>query len=137
MGAKLGIVLFQLPPNFKRDTPLLTSFLDILPRGMRATFEFRHESWFEEEVFTCLREHGAALCIAEDEKLATPPVATASFGYLRMRRTDYTPADLERWAEFVKQQADWQETFVYFKHEETAVGPKFAQAFQKLIATNA
>ncbi|MEO7317797.1 MAG: DUF72 domain-containing protein [Chthoniobacteraceae bacterium] len=134
MGAKLGIVLFQLPPNFSRDTALLRTFLGELPQGMRASFEFRHKSWFEEEVFTCLRDHGAALCIAEDEKLATPPIATAPFGYLRLRRLDYTPADLKRWARFVADQADWQEAFVYFKHEETGVGPKFAQKFQKLIS---
>ena len=130
MGAKLGVVLFQLPPNFHRDTTLLSAFLDELPPGMRAAFEFRHESWFVEEVYRCLRDHGAALCVAEDEKLATPPIVTTSFGYLRLRRTDYTPADLKRWAKFVQQQ-DWQEAFVYFKHEETGVGPKFAQSFQK------
>lgn len=133
MGAKLGIVLFQLPPNFQRDTPLLGSFLDELPEGMRAAFEFRHASWFEDEVFTCLREHGAALCLAEDERLATPPVATTRFGYLRLRRTDYTPSDIKRWAKLVREQTAWAETFVYFKHEEAGVGPKFAQAFQKAV----
>lgn len=137
MGAKLGVVLFQLPPNFQRDTALLDAFLDELPNGMRATFEFRHESWFEDEVFTCLRAYGAALCLAEDEKLATPQVATADFGYLRLRRTDYSPADLKRWAKFVRQQDQWREMYVYCKHEETGVGPKFAQALQKLLARDA
>lgn len=136
MGPKLGAVLFQLPPQFQRDTALLSAFLDEMPRGLRAAFEFRHESWFAEEVFACLHEHGAALCLAEDEKLATPLVATAGFGYLRLRRTDYTPADLQRWARFVRQQDDWQEAFVYFRHEETGVGPRFAQTFQKLIAAD-
>ncbi len=134
MGAKLGAMLFQLPPNFKRDVELLTAFLKQLPRNMRATFEFRHESWFEDEVFACLRDHSAALCIAEDEKLATPPVVTASFGYLRLRRTDYQRADIERWVEFVKKQTIWNEAFVYFKHEETGVGAEFALAFQELTA---
>ena len=103
---------------------------------MSAAFEFRHPSWFEEEIYACLREHGAALCIAEDEKLATPAVATNGFGYLRLRRTDYTPADLRRWAAFVREQPDWQDAFIYFKHEETAVGPKFAQDFQRLLAAD-
>ena len=101
MGGKLGIVLFQLPPNFRRDTALLSAFLDELPKGMRSTFEFRHESWFEDEVFNCLRDHGVALCLAEDENLATPTIATADFGYLRLRRTDYTKADIKRWEVFV------------------------------------
>jgi len=130
MGPKLGVVLFQLPPNFQRDTALLAAFLDELPKGMRTTFEFRHASWFEDEVFTCLRDHNAALCIAEDEKLATPAVVTADFGYLRLRRLDYTSADISRWAAFVKEQQEgWKDAFVYFKHEETAVGPKFGQEF--------
>jgi uncharacterized protein YecE (DUF72 family) len=136
MGPKLGVVLFQLPPNFQRDTALLSAFLGELPRGMRAAFEFRHESWFADDVFTCLHDHAAALCIAEDEKLASPLVATADFGYLRLRRTDYTPADIARWAKFVGQQ-NWQESFAYFKHEETGVGPKFAQAFQRCIEADA
>ena len=137
MGAKLGAVLFQLAPNFQRDQSLLSSFLAELPRGIRVAFEFRHRSWFEEEVFACLRDHGAALCIAEDEKLSTPAMATTDFGYLRMRRLDYSKADLVRWAEFVRKQKGWQEAFVYFKHEETAVGASFAQAFQTLINTDA
>ena len=136
MGRKLGAVLFQLPPNFRRDTPLLGTFLGKLPAGLRAAFEFRHESWFAEDVFACLREHQAALCIAEDENLATPPVATARFGYLRLRRTDYTRARLARWASFVQQQTMWREVFVYFKHEEAGVGPRFAQAFRKLLGAN-
>ncbi len=135
MGVKLGAVLFQLPPNFQRDTPLLSSFLDELPQGMRAAFEFRHESWFSDEVFLCLKDHAAALCIAEDENLATPSVATTNFGYLRLRQTDYKSADLKRWAKFVREQ-DWQETFVYFKHEESGCGPEFGQTFQKLVGAD-
>lgn len=129
---KLGAVLFQLPPNLKKDTPLLNSFLKDLPHGMRAAFEFRHDSWFEDEVFMCLRKHKAALCIAESEEIATPAVATANFGYLRLRREDYRAADLRRWAEFVKTEARWRDAFMYFKHEGTGAGPKFAAQFKKL-----
>ncbi len=132
LGEKLGAVLFQLPPTFKKDAPLLADFLAHLPAKMRAAFEFRHDSWLDDEVFGCLREHRAALCVAEDAERKTPALATAEFGYLRLRREDYSGRDLARWAKFVRSQA-WAEAFVYFKHEETGVGPKFAQKFQKLI----
>jgi uncharacterized protein YecE (DUF72 family) len=133
MGAKLGAVLFQLPPTFKKDAVLLASFLDELPAGLRAAFEFRHASWFDDEVFACLRAHQAALCLAENEELATPAEATAQFGYLRLRREDYRRADLAKWAELVRAQAQWSEVFVYFKHEERGVGPKFARTFSELL----
>lgn len=132
VGGKLGAVLFQLPPTFEKDTPLLRDFLTSLPAGMRAAFEFRHESWFAEEVFDALRAGQAALCIAESETLVTPAVATAGFGYLRLRREDYEPAELAKWAESVRTQTQWREAFVYFKHEETGVGPKFARQFKTL-----
>ena len=80
-------------------------------------------------MFTTLKKHKVALCIAENEELATPAVATANFGYLRLRREDYTKSDLRRWAEFVASQKKWRSSFIYFKHEERAVGPKFAQEF--------
>ena len=98
---------------------------------MRCAFEFRHASWFDEAVFATLHAANAALCIAECEELATPAVATADFGYLRLRREDSTRAAIARWAKFVRAQTDWREAFVYFKHEETGVGPKFARAFMK------
>jgi uncharacterized protein YecE (DUF72 family) len=124
---KLGIVLFQLPPGFKCDTALLRAFLTDLPLQMRATFEFRHASWFNDDVFEALREHNAALCIAESEKLVTPATVTADFGYLRLRRQDYVASDIARWAEFVRSQArKWGDTFIYFKHEESGLGPKLA-----------
>jgi uncharacterized protein YecE (DUF72 family) len=128
LGEKLGVVLYQLPPTFKKDAPLLTEFLGSLPRDLKAAFEFRHESWFSDEVYEALRAHNAALCLAEDENLATPAVSTADFGYLRLRREDYTAVDLKRWAKFGKAQASqWSDVFVYFKHEETGSGPVFAK----------
>lgn len=131
MGAKRGPVLFQLPASFKADLDVLQQFLAALPEGMRAAFEFRHASWFEEPIYAALRKANAALCIAEDEKLATPSVATATFGYLRLRREDYTPADLKRWAAWIQQQAArWSDTFIYLKHEEQGLGPKFGQILQ-------
>ncbi|TMA27337.1 MAG: DUF72 domain-containing protein [Deltaproteobacteria bacterium] len=131
LGPKLGPVLYQLPPNLKADLPLLRDFLNQLPRDLKAAFEFRHETWFNEETYAALREAGAALCVAESEDLATPPVRTASFGYFRLRRLDYDESALRKWAEIVKELPG--EVFAYFKHEDEARGPAFAKAFIPLV----
>ena len=103
---------------------------------MRAAFEFRHKSWFVDAVFETLRSSNAALCIAENEELATPAVATADFGYLRLRREDYTPAQVKKWARWIKEQGpSWSDAHIYFKHEEQAVGPKFATQMQRELAS--
>lgn len=131
---KLGPVLFQLPPTFPCDVEVLRAFLGEVPAGMRVAFEFRHKSWFDEAVFETLRAANAALCIAEQEELATPTVATADFGYFRLRREDYTRAKIQRWAGWIgEQSARWSEAFIYFKHEERAVGPKFARQMQAAL----
>jgi uncharacterized protein YecE (DUF72 family) len=135
LGDKLGPVLLQLPPNFAKDVPRLHSFLEELPKEMKVAFEFRHSSWFDDEVFEELRAHNAALCSAESEDLRTPSVATADFGYLRLRREDYTEANLADWAGYVRRQASqWSDAFVYFKHEKTGIGPKFGKRFTELLA---
>jgi uncharacterized protein YecE (DUF72 family) len=135
LGDKLGPVLFQLPPNFKNDTLLLADFVNSLPGGMRAAFEFRHASWFEDHVFEELKARNVALCIADTEDLTTPQMATADYGYLRLRREDYTKADVERWAEFVRGQNErWNDVFIYFKHEEAGIGPKLAKQLVELLA---
>jgi len=131
LGGRLAPVLYQLPPNLKADLPLLRDFLHQLPRDLRAAFEFRHASWFADETYTALRDAGAALCIAESEDLATPPVQTAGFGYLRLRRLDYDAAALTKWADFVRTFSG--EVFVYFKHEDEARGPAFAKEFLELM----
>ena len=129
---RLGALLFQMPPNMKVDVPRLREFLALLPKGTRAAFEFRHQSWFDDEVFAALRERGAALCIAEaEDDLDTPFVATADFGYLRLRMPDYTDAQLKAWHERVRQQG-WADAFVFFKHEDEAKGPKLARRFMEL-----
>ncbi len=131
---KCAPVLFQLPPTFGKDVAVLQAFLAEVPAGMRAAFEFRHPSWFDDVVFDALRAANAALCIAENEELATPAVATADFGYLRLRREDYTSRQIQRWAAFIAQQRPrWSDAFAYFKHEERAVGPKFAQEMQTAL----
>jgi uncharacterized protein YecE (DUF72 family) len=134
LGEKLGPVLFQLPPNFKKDTVLLADFVNGLPDGMRAAFEFRHESWFADDVFEALKARGVALCIADMEEITTPPVATANYGYLRLRREDYASKDVTRWAEFVRgKESEWGDAFIYFKHEDAAVGPRLAKEMMELL----
>ena len=134
LGPKLGPVLFQLPPFFKKDLDRLGDALFLLPSGIRCVFEFRHESWFAEDVYALLRTRNAALCIADTEKGTTPLVATADFGYFRLRDEGYAAQDLRKWVETVKQLgAGWKDTFIYFKHEESGIGPALAQEFRALL----
>jgi uncharacterized protein YecE (DUF72 family) len=129
---RLGPLLFQLPPFLKKDAPRLREFLGLLPPHPRAAFEFRHQSWFDSEVFALLREHHAALCIAEAENdLEIPFESTADWGYLRLRRPDYGDAELKEWGQRVVQKG-WQDAFVFFKHEEAGKGPKMAGRFLEL-----
>jgi len=132
LGSALGPVLYQLPPSFKKDLALLADFLAILPAGGRASFEFRHASWLSDDVYSTLSARGAALCLAEDDGATTPAVATADFGYLRLRRSGYGEEDLRTWAARILAQR-WSEALVYFKHEEEARGPAFALALRELL----
>lgn len=127
LGAKLGVLLFQLPPNFKRHDDVFHAFLDWLPPGTRAAFEFRHESWHDEAVFAALRARNLALCIADSEKMSTPIVATADYAYFRLRDEAYQPADVERWGTVISGMTGVRDAFVYFKHEEHGKGPEFAR----------
>ena len=133
LGAQLAPVLYQLPPNLKADVPLLREFLLRLPKDIPAAFEFRHESWFDDATYTALRDNRAALCIAESEELSTPAIATAPYGYFRLRRLDYDAAALRKWAETVRGLGFTGEVYVYFKHEDEARGPAFARDFLPLI----
>ncbi len=127
-AGKLGTVLFQLPPFLKKDDALLADFLATLPSGLRKTFEFRHESWFDDSVFALLRQAQAALCIAESEKIAAPDVATAPFRYYRLRKPEYSATELASLKEkFRRLQNDGGDVFVYFKHEETPEGALYAE----------
>jgi uncharacterized protein YecE (DUF72 family) len=126
LGPKRGPVLFQLPPVMKKDLGRLREFLPLLPEGHCAAFEFRHESWFADDVYQVLESAGAALCVSEREDNAPPPlVETAPWGYLRLRLEAYSEADLGLWAERVSR-TRWSETYAYFMHEPTA--PAYAQA---------
>lgn len=132
---RLGPVLFQLPPKFPKDGHLLGTFLATLPSSIKTAFEFRDASWFDDEIFAILKHHNAALCIAETDTLMTPRIATANFGYLRLRREDLTRKQIKSWAEFVNAQTKWKETFVYFKHEDQGLGPKFASQMIQALKT--
>jgi uncharacterized protein YecE (DUF72 family) len=132
LGAKRGPTLVQLPPNFKKDLPRLQAFLALLHTPERAAFEFRHPSWFDDDVYAALREHGHAWCVADTGEEGDPPfVATADWGYLRLRRVAYTEEDLVAFADRVKSQA-WGEAYVFFKHEDEATGPRLAARFIEL-----
>ncbi|HET9977400.1 MAG TPA: DUF72 domain-containing protein [Burkholderiaceae bacterium] len=122
LGAKRGPVLFQLPPLLKKDAARLQDFLQLLPEGHRAAFEFRHDSWFDDDIYALLKRAGASLCVSEREDSAPPPlVETAPWGYVRLRLETYTDADLAAWAgRFAATR--WQEVHAYFMHEPTAPG---------------
>ena len=128
LGDKLGALLFQLPPNAKKDVSLLDAFLEDLPPKVRAAFEFRHPSWLDEEVFEHLAGRNLALCVADSEKMSTPIRVTADYAYFRLRDEGYTPDDIARWAETIaRETASCRDVFVYFKHEEQGKGPEFAR----------
>ena len=135
LGDRLGAILFQLPPNLKKDLVLLHNFLELLPTDRRFAFEFRHESWFDEDVFSVLRERDIALCIAEQAELSCPVVSTASWGYLRLHKLDYDQSALDTWAKCVTSQ-QWNEAYVYFKHDEgEGSGPPAVESFVRTATT--
>src|SRR5262245_44470030 len=134
LGSKLGPILFQLPPNFKKDLSRLDDLLALLQPDARYAFEFRHASWFADDVYGRLGGVNAALCIADTGDSTTPLIATGDFGYLRLRDEGYSEADLVQWIETISQLGSrWRDTFVYFKHEESGMGPAFAQQFRALL----
>jgi uncharacterized protein YecE (DUF72 family) len=128
LGSKLGALLFQLPPYFKKDLGVLDAFLEIFPTGVCAAFEFRHASWLDDEVYSRLKAKNLALCVADGEKISTPVLMTADYAYFRLRDEGYTPSDIAKWAQVIRDQtAHCPEIYVYFKHEEAGKGPEFAR----------
>jgi uncharacterized protein YecE (DUF72 family) len=131
LGSRLGPVLFQLPPNLRKNLDLLRVFLDTLPLDRRFTIEFRHASWFEDDVFDVLRARDVALCISDQPDFATPVVATASWGYARLHKQDYDEAGLVSWADTLKA-LPWKEAYVFFKHDEgEGSGPPAVATFTR------
>lgn len=136
LGPKLGPLLLQLPPNFKQDTARLANVLAQLPPGVRCACEFRHASWLAEDTYALLRQYNAALCIADTDETTTPLVATADFGYLRLRDEGYAGDELAQWVTRVRELGQrWTDAFVFFKHEEHGMGPKLAAEFLSLSAS--
>ena len=132
LGDRLGPILFQLPPNMKKDLDRLRAFLDKLPKGRRYAMEFRHESWFDDDLTAALREHDVAMVGIEQEDFASPVIPTASWGYLRLHRFDYAPDALAAWAKRIREHG-WAEAYVFFKHdhipESAGSGPLAVKAF--------
>lgn len=135
LGPTGGAMLFQLPPHLRKDIDRLKNFLSILPGDQAVAFEFRHPTWFDDEVYACLRERNCALCAAEmDETDNVDVLATATWGYLRLRRSEYSGDDLLKWKERILSQP-WDHAYVFFKHEDEGIGPKLAAEFIELTAT--
>ena len=138
LARQLGPVLFQLPPNIKADAALLRDFLALLPRNFKAAFEFRHASWFAEDIYQALRDHNATLCVAETEKLTTPEVRTADYIYFRFREPSYSSEEVKRLAERMERcLADGLETYAFFKHEEDPRSPLNAVELLNMVRTSA
>lgn len=136
LGARLGPLLFQLPPNFKKDVDRLGDVLYMVPPDLRVAWEFRHDSWFADDVYERLRARNAALAIVEDEDKTTPTLATADWGYFRLRAVDYTDARLAQWVATIRKVgAGWRDAFVFFKHEDRGTGPALAQRLEALLGT--
>ncbi|HKT81202.1 MAG TPA: DUF72 domain-containing protein [Vicinamibacterales bacterium] len=132
LGDKLGAMLFQLPPNLKKDAGLLETFLDDLPPKAVAAFEFRHASWLDDDICERLQRRNLALCVADSEKLSTPVRVTADYAYFRLRDEGYTPADIAEWAQTIRTHtSNCRDVFVYFKHEEEGKGPEFARLLMR------
>ena len=128
LGERLGVILFQFPPNFRKDADRLRDFVTILPDDIRFTFEFRHNEWADDEVFDVLASKNIALCTADAHGEPTEIVPTADWGYLRLRRSDYGEVEQEDWARRISDQA-WNAVYVMFKHEDDAAGPNMAKEF--------
>src|SRR5881394_4600759 len=133
LNAKLGAVLFQLPPNFKKDTERLGDLLTQFPTDVRAACEFRHASWWSDDVYELLRSTNTALCIADTEAGTTPEVTTADFGYVRLRDEGYSAEGLSEWVQKVQALGSaWTDAYIFFKHEAQGMGPKLAREFLRL-----
>ncbi len=135
LDSKLGPVLFQFPKSFRADRAALEDFLNVIHGNISCAFEFRSPSWLDAGILELLRERGCSLCIADaDENPANEIVSTATWGYLRLRRSDYTDADMSQWMERILSQK-WERAFVFFKHEEGANGPRMAIRFHEIAKT--
>jgi uncharacterized protein YecE (DUF72 family) len=133
LGDKLGAILFQLPPYLHRNIELFADFVELLPTGTKVAFEFRHHSWFDDKLYEILRNKGYALCCSDSENEELSQfVATADWGYLRLRKPNYSEKELLDWAQKIKSQK-WQAVYAFFKHEDDGAGPNLAKHFLDLV----
>jgi uncharacterized protein YecE (DUF72 family) len=138
LGPQLGALLFQLAPSFKKDLNVFDEFLAVLPPRLCAAFEFRHDSWLDEEVYARLRDRNLALCIADSETRSTPVIATADYAYLRLRDEGYTEQHIAEWAARVQDlSTHCKDVYVYFKHEDAGKGPEFGRMLMARLAHEA
>jgi uncharacterized protein YecE (DUF72 family) len=134
LGDRLGAMLFQLAPNFKKDLTVFDDFLAVLPPRLCAAFEFRHDSWLDEDVYARLRSRNLALCIADSEKRTTPVMSTADYAYFRLRDEGYTERHIAEWADAMRAlSTQCRDIYVYFKHEEEGKGPEFGRMLKELL----
>jgi uncharacterized protein YecE (DUF72 family) len=133
LGPKQGPLLVQLPPNFKKDLPRLEAFLSLVPAAVKTALEFRHDSWFSDDVFEALKSRGIALCTADTDEGTTPLVRTADWGYLRLRGTEYAAEELASWVNRIGAQG-WSDAWVFFKHEDEGKGPALAHRLEALFS---
>jgi uncharacterized protein YecE (DUF72 family) len=132
LGNKLGIVLYQFPPFFKKDMERFQNFLNLLPKNINVAFEFRHGSWLEDDLYSLLNEKNYTVCLSETDKEPDIEILnTAEKGYLRLRKTDYSKSEIKKWHKKINSQ-NWEEVFIFFKHEDGAKGPKFAKQLIEL-----
>ena len=137
LGEKQGPVLFQLPPFSRKDAAKLRAFVATLPAEVKVAFEFRHASWCDDEIYSILRDRDIALCLSDTDEVTDRDalvIPTASWGYLRLRRTEYEAGGIAGWAERVQRQP-WSDAYVFFKHEDEAKGPRFAVEFLEVVAS--
>jgi uncharacterized protein YecE (DUF72 family) len=135
LEGQLGVVLFQLPPNMKKDLPRLEAFVNNLPEQHLVAFEFRHPTWFDDDVLELLRSQNRALVVSDTDDMPSTHIdKTADWGYLRLRRVNYSEENLAEWDQRIRAQ-DWKETFVFFKHEDEGTGPKLAAQFLRIANT--
>jgi uncharacterized protein YecE (DUF72 family) len=136
LAEQLGVVLFQLPPNMKKDLPRLEAFLELLPATTPAAFEFRHPTWFDDDVLDLLRSQNRPLVVSDTDDLPTTHIdKTADWGYLRLRRVNYSEENLAGWVARIRDQ-NWKETFLFFKHEDAGTGPRLAAQFLQMAGAS-
>jgi len=136
LGEQMGVVLFQLPPNMKKDLARLETFLGHLPLDVPAAFEFRHPTWFEDDVLQLLRSQNRPLVVSDTDDMPTTHIdKTADWGYLRLRRVNYSEENLREWVTRIRDQ-NWKQAFLFFKHEDAGTGPKLAAQFLRLNNVN-